>query len=156
MPVCRSMSPDSDGLPRVGRGARLLGVRVDGKHPDVAVQAGTVGPDKGMSVAPHWWCLPYWRIPARLEGTGFRNDADVEDVLAGAAGPDEDIIYVLEDVVFSDGVVVATNLRLRVDKPTHAMIAPAVPLPLADYEAAIAGTRTRWRNGEPTEERGGA
>ena len=56
--VFRSMKMADDGLPVVGRSARMLGVRIDGEFIDIPVTSGRVQAGSGgMSVAtcPSLW-----------------------------------------------------------------------------------------------------
>ena len=57
MKIYRAMTPDTDGFPRVGRSARLLGVRLLDRLPHNDVKAegpdDIVNPGKGMSAAPN-------------------------------------------------------------------------------------------------------
>lgn len=122
----RAMREAPDGLPELGRSARMLGVR-PGTHPtpDVPAVAATdpVRPnDGGLSVAPDDPTrLPRHRRPASLGGTGI------------------DPVWVL------DVADLPAELTARQDTPAHALVEPTVPIPLADFEAAIAGTRVKWK-----------
>ena len=57
MKIHRAMTPDTDGLPQVGRSARQLGVRPLDRLPHDDVSAATaddrVEPGEGMSAAPN-------------------------------------------------------------------------------------------------------
>ena len=69
----RAMRAEADGLPKVGRSGRELGVRIDGPTRDLAVgQDGTVEPGTGgMSVAlDDAQNLPKPRLPRSLGGEG--------------------------------------------------------------------------------------
>lgn len=115
-----------DGLPEIGQSARKLGVRTgDHTTPDILAvdPSDIVSPgDGGLSVAPddpkH---LPRHRRPATLGGIGV-------------------------DPVW---VIAVTDLQIELavvrDSPTHALIEPLNPMTLADYEAALAQTRVKWR-----------
>lgn len=122
------MIADTDGLPLVKRSARGLGVRTPleagSNEPDVTVSVpeDTVQPKQGgMSTAPNDpKNLPPFRRPTTLGG---RSKDPVWEIDSEYLGP---------------------NLQLRQDSPTHAIIEPARPMTLAEYEAALAATRDRW------------
>lgn len=122
------MTPAEDGLPRGGRSARALGVRVPQDiQPDAE---GAVIPGiGGMSVAPGSILnLPNHRRP-RAYGSG-------------STGPDEDRIYAVED-----DSLAAHPLLLQPDpnRPTrHATIEPEERTPLESYESALTATREDW------------
>ena len=64
--VYRSMMEEDDGKPLVEASNKGLGVRV-GPGGDVDLEDGNVLLNgKGMSVAPNWRNLPYFRIPLAL------------------------------------------------------------------------------------------
>lgn len=127
----RSMTPDADRLPVVGRHSRALGVRVPG---DVTPQPdGRVAPGGGgMSVSPSTlWNLPHHRRPRPLG--------------RGSTGPSGDVVYVLP-ALSSPALVV----RLDPGRPDkHALIEPAELMPLGDYEIALVATRSRWERAWP-------
>ena len=123
----RTMRADADGLPRVGRGARLLGVRVEGPRIDVSpddhgcVHTGT----GGMSVTvDDPAAMPVSRRPRWL-----------------ADGASEDPLFRLEPSR------VVEPLSVRVEARAHAVIEPSVGLTLDAYETSLAATRSFW-NGE--------
>lgn len=125
----RAMIPDSDGLPKTGRGARMLGVRIPG---DIeADENGFVKPGTGgMSVAPN----SVWNIPNHRRPRGMR---------MGSAGKITDRIYAL-----ADAAVPAEKLAVRRDpkRPEmHAFVEPAVVSMLARYEKDLADTKINWR-----------
>lgn len=71
--IFRAMRAEADGLPKVGRSGRELGVRTDGPNRDLAVGGdGTVEPGNGgMSVALDAALnLPKPRLPKSLGGEG--------------------------------------------------------------------------------------
>lgn len=75
----RAMKAETDGLPKVGRSGRELGVRIDGPTRDLAVaQDGTVEPGTGgMSVAlDAAQNLPKPRLPRSLGGEGRDHDGN--------------------------------------------------------------------------------
>ena len=117
------MKAEADGLPKVGRSGRALGVRIDGPSPDLAVgQDGTVGPGSGgMSVALDAALnLPKARLPRSLGGEG-------------------------RDPVFR---MVTANippaLLVRQDRYPHALVEPSRRCPLAAFESDLARTRPFW------------
>lgn len=131
------MTPAQDGLPLVGRSARMLGVRVPPAEPsDVTPDAGgDIQPGGGgLSVAPtSMWNLPAYRRPRGMQpgSTGKRGDR-VYGVLGDALVPH------------------ALAVRLDEAKPTlHGFVEPIAPVPLASYEAALANTRPAWRQEWP-------
>jgi len=127
----RAMKKADDRLPVLGRTARTLGVRVSAAgaipenppefdvYPDAA---GHVIPGWGLSVAmDHPGGLPRHRKPRSLGGEG-------------------------RDPVFSLPVsAVGKVLNVNEDRPPHALIEPASRCSLAEYEAALAGTRPSWK-----------
>lgn len=124
--VYRAMREATDGLPELGRSARFLGIRPgDQSPPDVPAIAPTdrVGPgDGGLSVAPDDPTrLPRHRRPTSLGGTGT------------------DPVWVL------DVADLPPDLSARQDSRTHAVVEAASQMSLADFEAAIAGTRVKWK-----------
>jgi hypothetical protein len=129
--IFRAMTDDA-GKPMIGTTARMLGVRVpDDIAPD---QNNTVHPATGgMSVAPTWRQLPTHRIPKRLKP---------KDVL-DARGRNEDKCWRHGDGVFANGVVNG-QVQLRVDKPTHGVVEPAVAMPHPDYVNELNLTQMQW------------
>lgn len=133
MGVFRSMK-QADGMPLIENSATGLGVRIEGGSVDIKANAeGIVQPGTGgMSTAPAWRLLKSHRIPMRLK-----------DKCGDAAGRNNLHCWRLGDLPFVAGPV-DPQLRLRVDKPDHAMIEPAHPMPLTEYCAALAATGPRW------------
>jgi hypothetical protein len=127
----RAMTPDNDGLPRVGSSARELGVRGLDKAPnndvDATLPTDTVRPGKGMSVAP--------LDPGNLAKN--RRPPEVGD------GTGKDPVWVLD----SDDI--GAELRFNQDKPTHGLLEPARPMTKAEFDRAIAATRDRWKLYQP-------
>jgi hypothetical protein len=119
----RAMKEEVDGLPKVERSGRGLGVRIVGLTRDLPVgEDGTVEPATGgMSVALDGaQNLPKPRLPRALGGEG------------------RDPVFAM----FSTGISEA--LLLRVDRHPHAMVEPSRRCPLSHFEADLAGTRTLW------------
>ncbi|MCE9567347.1 MAG: hypothetical protein K8U57_35550 [Planctomycetes bacterium] len=128
MKIYRSMTPDVDGMPVVGRSARALGIRTP-------IEAGSGDPDVtaiasdeiiqpgmgGMSVAPDDPAnLPPFRRPAVLGGRG------------------KDPVLVIDT---SD---LGPDLQFRQDSAKHGLIEPARPMTLTEFELALASTRAKW------------
>jgi hypothetical protein len=122
-PIFRAMKAEADGLPKVGRSGRELGVRIDGPRRDITVgEDGTVEPGKGgMSVALDAALnLPKPRLPKLLGGEG-------------------------RDPVFSmvRGNIPLT-LHLRQDRYPHALVEPGRQCPLPVFESDLTSTRSLW------------
>ena len=119
----RAMKVEPDGLPKVGRSSRELGVRLDGPTIDISVgEDGTVEPETGgMSVAlDAARNLPKPRLPRSLGGEG-------------------------RDPVFTMFKAdIPKNLLVRPDRPKHALVEPIRRCPLADFESALTSTRPFW------------
>jgi hypothetical protein len=123
------MKSGSDGLPQLGRSARMLGIRtanemtkgeepdVTVKEPDEIIQPGT----GGMSISPDSATnLPPFRRPASLGGRG------------------KDIVWVI------DVTDLGQDLQFRQDSATHGLIEPAREMTLLEFEQAIETTRSKW------------
>jgi hypothetical protein len=124
--VFRAMKQEPDGLPRIGRSGRELGVRIEGPHIDIATdETGMVEPKTGgMSVAAgSAKNLPKPRRPRSLGGEG----RDPVFKIAAADGP--------------------RSLCIRVDNHPHALIEPGERVPLSVFETDLESTRTFWREG---------
>jgi len=124
------MTPDGDGLPKVGPSARTLGVR-----PFVDIQPdakGHVHPGQGgMSVSPD----SIWNIPDHRRPRGIGN---------GSTGHPNDHVFAIAKV--------SAELSIRPDplRPaTHAFIEPSETVLLVKFEASLAGTRPDWQRGWP-------
>jgi hypothetical protein len=130
--VYRAMKYDEDGLPSVEPSAKGLGVRPRNDI-DVDQQGNALANGKGMSVSPSWRVLPLWRIPKRLR-----------DKVPGAMAPDSTSCFRTGTGPFQTGRF-AQGLELVLDSTTHGCIAPAKPVPLAQYQGDLAATRADWR-----------
>lgn len=122
-PFFCAMKPAPDGYPQPGRSSRELGIRVEGPSHDLPVTpSGIVNPlTGGMSVAlDAARNLPKSRLPKSLGGDG----RDPVFMLIAAHLP--------------------LSLSLREDHYPHALLEPAIPCLLADYESALTGTRVNW------------
>ncbi len=129
--VFRVMREDKDGLPNVAPSATGLGVR-SGVDIDLDPHGNVLVNGKGMSVNPGWRNAPLFRIPERLR-----------HLKQGARGPNRNSCFRYGTGSFQRGDF-AAGLTLEPDTPTHGTIAPAAPVPLADYEDALAATRSDW------------
>ena len=124
----RSMTPAEDGRPRVGRGARTLGIRIPED-----VQPGSSGMvlpvAGGMSVAPQTlWNLPHHRRPSTMG--------------RGSTGPDQDRVLVIRGTgIHQVGLTVRPDPALPA---RHAFVEPPAPMLLSLYEEALARTRPEW------------
>ena len=119
----RAMKAAADGLPKVGRSGRELGVRVEGPTRDLPVgHDGTVDPQTGgMSVAlDAAQNLPKPRLPRSLGGEG-------------------------RDPVFTMFTAeVPRSLVVRPERYPHALVEPGRRCPLRDFESDLASTRSLW------------
>lgn len=117
------MKQEADGLPKIGRSGRELGVRVDGPIRDLPVGSdGMVEPATGgMSVAlDAARNLPKPPLPKSLGGEG----RDPVFTMSAAGIPDP--------------------LLLRPDRYPHALVEPSRRCRLSDFELHLGGTHTRW------------
>jgi hypothetical protein len=130
--VFRVMKRDEDGLPTVERSASGLGIR-PGTDVDVDSQGNAIVNGKGMSVAPAWRVLPFFRIPERLK-----------DKVSKARGSNNTFCFRFGTGPFQAGEF-AAGLDLVPDGPTHGCITPARLVPLARYERDLAATRSDWQ-----------
>ena len=125
----RAMTPDVDGLPKAGRSARMLGVRVP--EDIVSDENGFVRPGTGgMSIAPN----SAWNVPNHRRPRGM---------YMGSTGKYDDRMYAL-----TDSGIPADKLKVRPDPlqpDRHAFVEPAVTAELARYESDLANTRNDWR-----------
>jgi hypothetical protein len=153
--VFRSMARNGD-TPVVAPSGEALGVRAAPHpchvnpcradvHPDgqgmISTECGA-HPEQhkapraeGMSVAPGWRDLPYFKIPSRLQRLGLVKKARGGDHLfcwKTGSGPFE-------------AADAGEGLRLYPDKPTHGVLAPAVPMHVDEYQRCLAATRSAWK-----------
>lgn len=122
-PIFRAMKAEPDGLPKVGRSGRELGVRLDGPSRDLTVaEDGTVQPGKGgMSVALDAALnLAKPRLPRSLGGEG------------------RDPVFTMLRTTFP------LTLLLREDRYPHALVEPRLRCALAVFESGLASTRSLW------------
>ena len=125
MNIFRSMIEEMDGMPKLGRSARELGVRTGDKTPHNDVDAVNLGdqvlPMKGLSVSPDDpMNLEKHRRPASLGGTGKDPvwEIDTDDL-------GHDLIYLP-------------------DSGVHGYIAPKRLMTLYEYERALESLRDKW------------
>src|SRR5580700_8387349 len=119
----RAMKEEVDGLPKVERSGRGLGVRIVGPVCDLPVEKdGTVEPATGgMSIAlDAAQNLPKPRLPRSLGGEG--RDPVFTMLAAG----------------------IPATLLLRVDRYPHALLEPGRRCLLSHFETSLASTRTLW------------
>lgn len=139
----RGMAEQS-GKPKIGRSARLLGVRptidinieqmpigcLDEQgyllpepqrklHDDLVAVA--VRDNKGMSVSLSIEGLPAFRKPSQFGGMG------------------KDPLWQIDDSIITG------DLEAVQDSPTHVSIMPRVTMALEKYEAALANTQQYWQ-----------
>ena len=121
--IFRAMKAETDGLPKVGRSGRELGVRVDGAVRDLPVaEDGTVAPETGgMSVAlDAAQSQPKPRLPRSLGGEGG-------DPVFGMLAAE-----------------VPRSLIVRTDRYPHALVEPGRRCSLREFESELASTRSFW------------
>lgn len=134
---------DQNGKPKIGRSARLLGVRLNVDIniayfpsnylneqgyllPEIECQSqGAIVPvairdTKGMSVALSIEVLPPFRKPPKFGGTG------------------KDSLWQIDDNKITG------DLEAIQDSPTHVSILPRVTMLLDRYELALAQTQDYW------------
>ena len=135
---------EENGKPKVGRSARLLGVRpgididVEQMPRDWLDEQGYLRPEaerkplsgeavavairntKGMSVSLSIESLPAFRRPAMFGGTG------------------KDALWQIDDRKITG------ELEAVQDSPTHVSILPRATMLLENYEAALANTQNDW------------
>lgn len=133
--VFRVMREDEDRLPNVAPSASGPGVR-SGVDIDLDPHGNVLVNGKGMSVNPDWRNAPLFRIPERLR-----------HLKQGARGPNTNACFRYGTGTFERGNF-ADGLTLEPDTPTHGTIAPVASIPLSDYGAALAVTRSGWEKYE--------
>lgn len=124
-----------DGRPMIASSKKALGVVVGpGKFDDIcADDVGQVHPGSGgMSVAPHWTMLPFFRIPARLS-----------HVCAKARGDNRYCCWRMGAGKFENGAL-ADQLHVNVDSVSHGTVEPAQSCTVELYQAALAATAPLW------------
>ncbi len=139
----------ADGLPKIGRSGRLLGIRPGIDIDTIEVPDSWVNPSgylriesersdsnnlvtvavrntKGMSTSISIESLPSHRKPIAWGGTG------------------RDLIWQI------DSSYIDLDLEAIRDSPTHVSIMPRVTMLLAKYELALANTQKYWQRVEKT------
>jgi len=135
---------EQGGKPKIGRSARLLGIR---PNIDINIEQMPIGyldkqgyllPEsqrkilidlvtvairdtKGMSVSLSIDSLPAFRKPSKFGGTG------------------NDSLWQIDDSIITG------DLQAVQDSPTHVSILPRVTMALEKYEAALASTQKYWK-----------
>ena len=138
--VYRSMKSDSEdeSRPMLGDSASCLGVRVPpSKNCDIIPdELNCVHPKSGgMSVAPHWTDLKYFRIPKRLK-----------DKYPGASGNNSLKCWKMGEGDFESAKLTA-GLYLRPDEgdsPKHGVVEPDSSMSLQTNQKRIADTQDHW------------
>lgn len=132
MPKIYRVMEVENGYPRVGTAARCLGVRVPADiEPDATGMVHCS--ESGMSVGPSVAALPTHRIPGRLR-----------NIAPDAAGKNSDYVWSMGEGPFADSGI-NDALSLRVDRPEHGVVRPALSMQFDIYTAALFSTRPLWR-----------
>jgi hypothetical protein len=134
----RSMLPQGPSapiVPAVGTADNMLGPRVPPHpradvHPDPGGNVGPIG--EGISVAPNLTALPASLVPERLR-----------DRRPGARGSNELRVFRAGSESFVRAPL-GTALELFPNKPKHGVVQPMQPMPIKDYEQALAATQDHW------------
>lgn len=119
----RAMKGEPDGLPKVGRSSRELGVRIDGPIRDLPVgedgivEAETGGLSVALDAARN---LPKPRLPRSLGGEG------------------RDSVFALRRAELPE------TLIPRVERYPHALVEPFRRCLLVEFESDLASTRSFW------------
>jgi hypothetical protein len=129
------MRREADGLPTVQQSSSALGVR-PGVDISLDAQGNVIVNGEGMSVNPDWRSASILRIPRRLR-----------HVMPGAAGSNNQFCFRAGTGSFQQGAF-AAGLTLEPDSAMHGNIAPALAVPLAQYEKDITATRLDWQMDE--------
>jgi hypothetical protein len=125
----RSMKKAEDGFPETGRSSRKLGVRMDGVFRDLT-------PDLQNRVQP--------------KTGGLSVTVDDPSQIPPARRPRWLPCGLSEDPLFHIAPSsVGSSLTIRVDAGAHALVEPAEPMLLPDYETAIEATRPHWQEAPP-------
>jgi hypothetical protein len=130
------MRADIDDLPLIGNQSKCLGVRVPPNgfaDIDLDPAGNVVLNRKGLSVSKDWRTLPGHLIPEHLD-----------DGLNGVSGKGMRV-FVHGDGVFDEGPVSAGLELLHKSSSTeNGVVAPAVSVPLDQYQEDLKATRTAW------------
>jgi hypothetical protein len=135
--VYRAMRKEADDKPLVDASGKGLGVRIEPVNDVVDVELDAQGNvrlnGKGMSVAPSWRVLPPFLIPKRLR-----------DKCPEARGSSQLFCFSLGEGLFENGPI-ASGLNLYKDSEIHGNIVPAQRVSAAQFQAALAMTRSSWQ-----------
>jgi hypothetical protein len=130
------MKKDETNRPIVECSASGLGVRYSDQVQEHDVELDGEGHvllnGMGMSVAPAWRSLPYFRIPKRLR-----------EVHKGAQGSNNTYCFRHGEGVFTDGPI-SDGLCLHRDCDVHGTIVPTRRISIHDYLSSLAGTAPGW------------
>lgn len=139
--IYRSMKQAEDGLPAVGCNSKELGVRVPpNANADVDLDGNdhVIANGKGMSVAEHWRYMLGHLVPKRLT-----------PVCPGATGSNSLACYKLGTGAFAEAPL---NDELAVALKRHdahsGNVVPTQSVPIQQFQAALAATRTQWQRDE--------
>jgi hypothetical protein len=134
--IVRPMREDADGLPVVGNRSKCLGVRVPpDRFADIDLDRDgkVILNRKGQSVSKDWRGLPGHLIPEHLD-----------DGLNGACGRGMRV-FVHGVGSFDEGpVAVGLELLHKTPSTDSGVVAPAVLVPLDQYQSDLAATRADW------------
>ena len=133
-----------DDKPEIGDGRNMLGVRSEPEsNPDVVEVDGVIPvATGGMSVNMCLCAMLPTMVPRKLNG-----------LVPGAkhSGSDGRRIWRMGQGPFASSSV-SEKLNLRTDpdpnKPGHGFVEPATPMPIGDYQKALALTKEDWLNDE--------
>ena len=134
--IVRPMLVEPDGLPRVGKFSKCLGVR-EPPNPfaDIDVEGGdiVVLNHKGLSVVDDWRRLPGHLIPEHLD-----------DGLNGARGKNMRV-FVHGNGAFEEGrVAEGLWLHFKQGSITAGIVAPSASMALEQFQQDLAATRSQW------------
>jgi hypothetical protein len=121
------MRADQDGLPKLGRSASCLGIRVlrESGRIDIPVRDGYVDPATGgMSVSPDDW---HHIHPTMLDSLADREGFHVWCLMEHDLGPN--LAYVADER----------------QPAVHGFVEPVRRMRLEDYEGSLEATRASWR-----------
>jgi hypothetical protein len=129
------MEMDTDGLPKTGSSRNQLGVRPPGSTiSDVEIADGyVVISQAGMSVNRSVRSMPFRLVPARLT-----------HLHPAAAGENALRVWSMGSGSFNDGPVTEDLELVISSNGAHGYLRPLRPMTLAQYQDALAATRTLW------------
>jgi hypothetical protein len=126
----RSMRRDN-GVPQICDVVDCLGVRSEGKHPDVFPDGnGNIAPGGGgMSVSVHdTRAIPRWRLPLHFGGENSNPLCTVWTLSSDAVHLD---VVHRENEPYADGSI-------------HAQVEPRAQMTLAHYRTCLGSTQADW------------